>query len=132
MTLVVDASIVVPACLSEAGFGVIPDNDLIAPALAWSEARSVLHELLWRRQIAASDADDAHLALGDAPIRRVDHERLGEEAWRIADTLGWAKTYDAEYVALAQLAGCRLVTLDSRLRRGADRLGGVVALLDEL
>jgi hypothetical protein len=33
---------------------------------------------------------------------------------------GWAKTYDAEYVALAKL------TVDRRLRRGADRLGFVV------
>ena len=40
--------------------------------------------------------------------------------------LGWAKTYDAEYVALASLLGCRLVTVDGRLRRGADRLGFVL------
>jgi predicted nucleic acid-binding protein len=51
---------------------------------------------------------------------------LAEEAWRIADELGWAKTYDAEYVALASLLDCRLVTVDGRLRRGADRLGFVV------
>ena len=42
--------------------------------------------------------------------------------------LGWAKTYDAEYVALAQLIGCRMVTLDARLRRGADRLGMAVSI----
>jgi hypothetical protein len=55
----------------------------------------------------------------------------GNEAWRIADALGWAKTYDAEYVATARLLGCRMVTLDARLRRGADRLGFVVTV-DEL
>jgi predicted nucleic acid-binding protein len=51
---------------------------------------------------------------------------LAGEAWRIADSLGWAKTYDAEYCALASLLDCRLVTVDGRLRRGADRLGFVV------
>lgn len=44
----------------------------------------------------------------------------------MADVLGWAKTYDAEYVALAALLKCRLVTLDARLRRGANWLGLVV------
>jgi predicted nucleic acid-binding protein len=38
-----------------------------------------------------------------------------------------AEPYDAEYVALAQILGCRLVTLDGPLRRGADRLGFVVS-----
>ena len=51
---------------------------------------------------------------------------MGVHAWKIADRLGWAKTYDAEYVALADLLSCRLVTLDARLRRGAQRLGFVV------
>ena len=52
---------------------------------------------------------------------------LGGEAWRLADEFGWAKTYDAEYVALAQLLRCRLVTLDAALRRSTARLGFVVS-----
>jgi hypothetical protein len=53
-------------------------------------------------------------------------EALAGEAWSVADELGWAKTYDANYVALARLLRCRLVTLDARLRRGAARHGFVV------
>jgi predicted nucleic acid-binding protein len=45
---------------------------------------------------------------------------------RIADELRWAKTYDAEYVARASLLGRRLVTVDARLHKGADRLGFVL------
>ncbi|HEY3208372.1 MAG TPA: hypothetical protein VGL18_01050 [Actinomycetota bacterium] len=45
--------------------------------------------------------------------------------------LGWAKTYDAEYIALARLMRCRLISLDARLLRGAARLGFVIGL-DEL
>ncbi len=131
MTLVVDASIAIPACLSEVGFSLLSGHDLVAPALLWSETRSVLHELVWRREVTAVDGADALHALGEAPVRCVTDTRLGAEAWRVADELGWAKTYDAEYVALAQLLNCRVVTLDGRLRRGADRLG-IVVTVDEL
>jgi predicted nucleic acid-binding protein len=37
----------------------------------------------------------------------------------LARSLGWAKTYDAEYVELAQRLGCPLLTVDLRLVRGA-------------
>ena len=44
----------------------------------------------------------------------------------MARQLGWAKTFDAEYVALALLVQGRLLTRDRRLRRGASRLVIVV------
>ena len=77
--------------------------------------------------MAPEDGERARLALEQAPVDRRSDPQLGAEAWRIATELGFAKTYDAEYIALAQLLGCRLVTLDVRLRRAADRLGCVVA-----
>jgi hypothetical protein len=43
-------------------------------------------------------------------------------AWEIADELGWAETYAAEYIALTQLQGDAFVTLDRRLARAAQRL----------
>lgn len=45
----------------------------------------------------------------------------------MAEELGWAKTYDAEYVALARLNNCRLLTLDARLKRAAGHLVDIVA-----
>lgn len=124
--LVVDASIVVPDCEAGRGFGYLSDPDLVAPPFMWAEARSALHEAAWRGEISGPVAQAAHNRLLAAPIHRAEPPELGEEAWRIADELGWAKTYDAEYVALASVLGCRFVTLDARLRRGADRLGLVI------
>ncbi len=124
--LVVDASVALGACTTDDGFEELPDRELVAPDLMWSEAVSVLHEQRWRGHVHPEDAERALHRLEGAPVRRRAHRRLRREAWRLADELGWAKTYDAEYLALARLLECRVVTVDGRLRRGADRLGLVV------
>lgn len=123
--LVVDANVVIAACAQPNGFQELPD-ELAAPPLLWSEARSTLHLQATKSEISAERAKHLHERLNTALIKRLDPPGLGEETWRIADTLGWGRTYDAEYVALAKLLNCRLVTLDMPLRRGADRLGFVV------
>jgi predicted nucleic acid-binding protein len=58
------------------------------------------------------------------PIRLLGDAVLRRRAWEVADTLGWAGTYDAEYVGLTLLQADALVTLDADLAR---RLEGVVA-----
>jgi predicted nucleic acid-binding protein len=124
--LVVDANVAVAASFVTNGFDELRDDRLVAPPLMWSEARSVLHELAWRREVDRADAESARTRVESAPVEPRTHPGIGLTAWAIAEELGWAKTYDAEYLALARLLGCRLVTLDARLRRGADRLGLVV------
>lgn len=127
MTLVVDASVAVAAAFAPRGFNEFRRESLVAPALMWSEARSTLRVALWREQISQADAEAALEQLEAAPVERVDPPGLGRAAWDLAVEFGWARTYDAEYVATARLMGCRLVTLDERLRRGTARLGIVVS-----
>jgi predicted nucleic acid-binding protein len=126
LTLVIDASLAVEACIAPGGFQALADQTLVAPAIMWSEVRSVLHERRWRGDLTQQQAIDARAVLIDAPIARVEDDRIQREAWHIADAFGWAKTYDAEYVGLAQILGCRLLTIDGRLRRGAARLDIVI------
>jgi len=51
------------------------------------------------------------------PIRLLGDAVLRRRAWDLADQLGWASTYNAEYVALTQLQADAFVTLDAELAR---------------
>jgi len=128
--LVVDAAVVVTACLAESGFEPLSGEQLVAPHLMWSEVSSVLHELKWRKEISSDLATIAMARLADADVSPRGPKGLTVEAWRIADRLGWAKTYDAEYLALARLLRCRLLTTDAKLKRAAATMLDVVGPTD--
>ena len=75
-----------------------------------------------RGHLSARAASESLAALESGRIRQRSDVRLGRRAWEIADLLGWMKTYDAEYLALAQLLGCAVVTLDAGIKDAAKRL----------
>ncbi len=122
MRLVVDASVTVQVCLAEAGFGLLADHELTAPVLLRFEVLSVLHEAQWHERISPDLARTARDRLLTAPVSLSRDVQLSARAWDVGDRLGWAKTYDAEYVALAVAEELPLLTIDRRLARGAARL----------
>jgi indolepyruvate ferredoxin oxidoreductase alpha subunit len=65
------------------------------------------------------------------PIRLLGDAVLRRRAWDLADRLGWASTYDAEYVALTQLQADAFVTLDKELARSVEGIV-VTASIDAL
>jgi len=125
--LVLDANVAITACTVLDGLDEFGQEDLVAPPLLWSETRSVLHALVWRGVMDEGLARRTLARLESGRIRQRTHRQLSARAWSLADSFGWAKTYDAEYVALAMLSGCRLVTTDDRLRRATEKLGFVVS-----
>jgi predicted nucleic acid-binding protein len=122
MQLVVDASVAIAASHSPIGFARLKPHDLVAPELLLVEASSVLHEMAWRDEITSERGKVMLDRILDAPVNIRAPAKLLRSAWELADEMGWAKTYDAQYVALARLLDCKLVTLDERLIRGVERL----------
>ncbi|MCC6618646.1 MAG: type II toxin-antitoxin system VapC family toxin, partial [Chloroflexi bacterium] len=108
--LVIDASVALSAALTRDGVERLVGHDLVSPPLLWSEVISTLRQHAWRRDISSEQAASSLDAFLAAPIRRLSPRGLAREAWWVAEELGWAKTYDAEYVALARLRGARLLT----------------------
>jgi predicted nucleic acid-binding protein len=126
LKLVIDASVAAAAAANPLGFKRFRRFELVAPPLMWIEAVSTLHAMVWRGELRHEQAEPVLDRVLSAPVRRREPEGLAREAWKVADELGWAKTYDANYVALARMLACRLVTLDARMRRGTARFGFVV------
>lgn len=126
MLLVIDSSAALRASTSPDAAGDLSPHELIGPPLLWSEVHSAVHEALWRREVTETGASDVLAAFARLGVRRRSPAGLHAAAFGVADELGWAKTYDAEFVALARLAGARVLTTDARLRRGADRTGLVI------
>jgi predicted nucleic acid-binding protein len=119
---VVDASAVLH--LASEGIEVPGEHELLAPTLLRSQTLSALHEAVTRGEIPAKVAREHLARIGRLPIRLLGDAVLRRRAWELADRLGWASTYDAEYVALTQLQADAFVTLDANLARAVD---GIVA-----
>jgi len=120
--LVIDASVAVAASHSPIGLARLASHKLVAPHLMSAEAGSVLHEKVWRQEITPERGRVMMSRIVESPVELVAPDGLLEEAWAVAEELGWAKVYDAHYVALARLLRCRLVTIDEKLLRGIARL----------
>jgi predicted nucleic acid-binding protein len=126
---VVDASAVLH--LASAAIEVSARHKLLAPTLLRSQTLSALHEAVQRGEIPADIARDRLTWIGRMPIRLLGDAVLRRRAWEVADQLGWASTYNAEYIALTQLQADAFVTQDAALARS---VRGMVAIasIDEL
>jgi predicted nucleic acid-binding protein len=107
------------------------EHELLAPTLLRSQTLSALHEAVHAGEIPPDVALDRLTRIWAMSIRLLGDAVLRRRAWDLAEQLGWAETYDAEYVALTQLQADALVTLDAELAR---RVEGIVptATIDAL
>lgn len=115
---VVDAGAVLH--LATAEFEVPDEHELLAPTLVRSQTLSALHEAVRRGEIPAEVGRERLARVGRLKIRLLGDAVLRHRAWELAQQLGWATTYEAEYVALTQLQADAFITLDAELARSVE------------
>jgi len=115
---VVDASAVLH--LASIAVEVSSQHELLAPTLLRSQTLSALHEAVQRSELPADVARDRLARIGRMRIRLLGDAVLRRRAWEVADQLGWASTYDAEYIALTLLQADAFVTMDAELARSVE------------
>jgi predicted nucleic acid-binding protein len=119
---VVDASAVIH--LASKRFEASADHELLAPTLLRSQTLSILHEAVHRSELASDVALNLLERIWRMRIRLLGDAVLRRRAWEVAEQMGWADTYNAEYVALTQLQADAFVTRDAQLARSVK---GIVA-----
>lgn len=115
--LVVDASIVVAALIDDSDTGrwaddLLVSTPLIAPHLLGVEVASTLRRAQLAGRISADVASLAHADLVDLRVEHLPYELTATRSWELRSTV---TSYDAWYVAVAELLGAPLATLDARL-----------------
>lgn len=116
-TIVVDASALVALLLDGGPAGAwvtsaIDGATLAAPHLSLPEAANVLRRHERSGLVHGAEATLAHADLLALPLQLWPYEPLAERAFELRHNL---TIYDASYVALAELLGAPVLTLDARL-----------------
>lgn len=117
--VVCDASAVVAVLLDAGPAGrwatdALTGADLAAPSLLPFEAADIIRRHELAALITADQAAQAHSDLLDLAIEQWPYDLLAPRAWQLRKNL---TTYDASYVALAELLDTAIVTLDRRIAR---------------
>jgi predicted nucleic acid-binding protein len=91
--------------------------DLAAPQLVSFESANIIRRQELAGLVSSDQVAQAHADLLDLAIEHWPYELLVPRAWQLRQNLS---SYDASYVALAELTGATLVTLDRRIRGAPD------------
>ena len=76
------------------------EDQLLAPALLRSQVLSLLYQAVRRGEMTRKEAERQLEYVRGLRMRLLGDRVLQNVAWKAAGLLGWADTFDAEYVAL--------------------------------
>ena len=88
---------------------------LICPPIFHSEVTSVLREEVFFKRLSAEEGEEVFLLYSDIPIVVISDMSIYRKAWELAKIYNLPRTYDMQYLAVAELADCEFWTLDKKL-----------------
>ena len=94
----------------------LPSGPMLGPELVLVESSNVIRRLELVGDITDSVATTTHRNLVRLDVRLYPFTPFADRIWELRNNL---TAYDAWYVALAEVSGCPLVTLDLRLSRAS-------------
>jgi predicted nucleic acid-binding protein len=118
--IVLDANVVVLALVSTTDRGraaretIGVQQRLAAPDFVGVEVANALRLLAERRELSHGSADAAFGDFQELDIHLARSQDLLDRVWSLRRSM---TSYDAAYVATAELLGCALVTADERITR---------------
>ena len=95
------------------------EHRLVAPTLLRSQVLSLLYESARRAEITRTEAGRRLDFIRGLQIRLLGDRVSQRVAWDVADQLGMADTFAAEYLAVTRLQADAFITLDADLARRA-------------
>jgi predicted nucleic acid-binding protein len=116
VTVVLDASVAVAALIDTGRDGRWAESllvdELAGPPLLFVETANVLRRAVAAKQITDDVASLAHADLVGLRLQLVPYDLVADRVWQLRGSL---TSYDAWYVAVAELLDSPLATLDRRL-----------------
>ncbi len=88
---------------------------MVGPPLFHAEVISTLRQDVYFKRILPEEGEEAFSIYLDIPIRIIDDPEVQKKAWELAKKFNLPRTYDMQYLAVAELEDCELWTNDKRL-----------------
>ena len=90
-------------------------TELIGPPLFDAEVTSTIRRYVYFKKLLPEQGEKAFLLYRELGVKIISPPELPKVAWDLAKKYNQPRTYDMQYVAIAELEGCELWTGDRRL-----------------
>lgn len=125
MTVVVDSSIIIAFALSDEPLHhhaqklfkswQVSETTLTAPSLFRFEITAVIRKAVYQKRLDIQEGRTLIPRILAYPIEYIDDDALLQSAYELATQFNRPRTYDAQYLALAQRLDCEFWTADATL-----------------